>query len=144
MRELKFRGKRVDNGEWIFGSLVLYTQDGFQRADIIQRHDILDFDYHGKDIRIPVKPETVGQYTGLKDKNGKEAYFKDIVESGEFGKLIIVWDEEYSRIALKSTVNKYMISIGILKFCEIIGNIYENPELLEQRTEKKGGGRWYL
>jgi hypothetical protein len=66
MRDYKFRGKRLDTGEWVYGSLIQMNQ-----AYSIMSHDVFA---HPGWQRFEVDPKTVGQYTGLKDKNGTEAY----------------------------------------------------------------------
>ena len=73
MREILFRGKRVDNGEWDCGNLFDWGGDGSQVAIVpfCEFARYANWEKWLKDYTIPVFPETVGQYTGLKDKNGR-------------------------------------------------------------------------
>lgn len=118
MREILFRGKRVDNGEWVEGFyLVLPTGETV----------ILSNKGYAKVI-----PETVGQYTGLNDKNGKKIFEGDILLKG-FEKVLVKWNANQCRWGIYS--NNYEIC-GFNKstqgYFEVIGNIYDNSELLEE------------
>jgi len=153
MRKIKFRGKRVDNGEWIYGDLIqsLPYQDGHINC-WIKKRDLLGISalsVPAEDF-IEVIPETVGQFTGLKDKNGKEIFEGDVVRSTSkmvnlstnkpTGKMSI---EDYAIIYVESEARfakqKYgkeehevfhlrQESIG--QWYEVIGNIHEHKELL--------------
>ena len=119
MREIIFRGKREDNGEWVCGA---YYKE-------LSNYYIL----HPINAFVPVIPETVGQYTGLKDKNGKQIYEGDIVKSNyKAGNLVVYFVHGCFRL----TYSKKLIGTGLEIFfneeLQIIGNIYENQELLEK------------
>jgi len=140
MREIKFRGKQLDNGEWVYGAFVpdvLETPDN----DLITWGFIRRYNRDiGKTETIEVSRESVGQYTGLCDKNGKEIYEGDIVEltntyKGMNTKSIVEidfidftfagkWKEEYSPSGyMYNPLGSYNFPIVTI---EVIGNIYEN------------------
>lgn len=82
MREYKFRGKRIDNGEWAIGSLLITD-----RSHYIIRESVSEVKIYGQkhihwDALVAVDPETVGQYSTVKDLDGKEAFAGDIIEIG--------------------------------------------------------------
>lgn len=117
MREILFRGKRVYNGEWIYGSYVAGIKKSF--IAIEQVYEII--------------PETIGQYTGLKDKKGNKIFEGDILGCGDKA-VEIYFDKEYCQFRARKTTGfnspiDYYCGYPI-KF-EIIGNIYDNPELLK-------------
>lgn len=133
MREIKFRGKTEEmNSWWTFGNLVICDNGDYQIGHCTKYGDTY--------YRNKVFKETVGQYTGLKDKNGKEIYEGDIVYiKGETEILDIKGKVEYSE-----TFAQYIITntknimyeaepLGDYENIEVIGNIYDNPELLEER-----------
>lgn len=135
MREIRFRGKRLSDGKWVYGSY---------QADVLclGKHTIIYGDLEGFYCEDEVDPETVGQYTGLKDKNGKEIYEGDIIksekmeysESGHFVGMtdvlgIVEFEDGRFLIHLESGARPDL-SFG-LSFHKIIGNVYENPELLK-------------
>ena len=121
MREILFRGKRVDNGEWETGSLV-YARMGTseEQASIADKMTA----YH-----TPVIPETVGQYTGLTDKNGNKIFEGDIIH-GFSGNFAVRWSPEIcSFVAGEGRRIRPAMTYGTMKSFEVIGNIYDNPEL---------------
>ena len=132
MREIRFRGKRTDTKEWVYG----YLADG----DMI-------CNWSKDRISYEVIPHTVGQFTGLHDKNGKEIYEGDIIRSFDSeGEPIIhsvVWCGPCAKFsALLDSNSKYgrtycdLDKDWIDKFCkEVFGNIYDNQEFL------KGGNK---
>lgn len=132
MREILFRGNRKDNGEWVYGNYAVTDNNEKQH-----------FIFQNKAFEFEVVPETVGQYTGITDDNGKKIFEGDILgvtnddpdydyitkvyldcdtlcvdvqgqdyDYTSIGFAIEIWDDECDQV-------------------EIIGNIYDNPELLE-------------
>jgi len=125
MREIKFRGKRIDNGKWIYGSLII-EEDPI--ADVF-KYFIKPFNFLTGKL---VVPETVGQYTGSKDKNNKEIYKGDIVRYSDGYTAVVVWKDTGFGLEFLEEVESpqtwyYLPNGNVL---EILGNIYENPELI--------------
>lgn len=136
-REIKFRGKRIDNGEWVYGNL-LYTESCI--GTITDCRIVDNYEQAGSDARFieafthEVNPETVGQWTGLTDKNGKEIYEGDIMpvwEKGQESCYKVIYDGDCFMLSmLDSKQGSYPLSTKT-RICEVKGNIHDNPELLE-------------
>ena len=126
MRPIKFRGKRKDNGEWIYGDLVHNTWGYF-----IINHFAIHNDKIVSVIEAEVIPETIGQFTGLHDKNGKEIYEGDIVETN-YGKSIIEWNLKTARWEQQlfhSSLDSERCSLmDWNKGIKVIGNVHERSE----------------
>ena len=144
MREILFRGKRTDNGEWIEG---FYSAEEYNpyigKIEYIPRIQII-----GKCVSLGVIPETVGQYTGLTDKNGKRIFEGDIVKCTdtindfefnavvEFGNPNGEYNWGYQLKFISGEESNFDILCWVdMKetgaYIEIIGNIHDNPGLLE-------------
>lgn len=136
MREILFKGKRLDNGEWIIGHLLRYD-DG--RARIVPNNtDIFCFEKDESIIQTVahrVAPETVRQYTNFIDKNGKKIFEGDILSVCNSKAFLFVVEWNGNQYVLKCTSNG--VSDNILNVIEspkdvkIVGNIYDNPELIK-------------
>ena len=131
MREILFRGKRTDNGKWKCGDLL--SPNEFNAIPHIVYIDYLNEYGDIGEISTPVLPETVGQYTGLTDKNGVRIFEGDIV-TGYFNHEKIVGYIFYGGNAQFFIQRDGIYGIGLDNsdcWLEVIGNIHDNPGLLE-------------
>ena len=127
-----FKAKRVDNGEWVQGYLVYDNRDKLYRI-------IMDIQYSTgtcitTDNAPRVDSSTICQCTGLKDKNGKLIWENDIIKC-KFGIAVAVWDKSEWRIKLvKDNIWRKDLHYWVVEDnqrTEVVGNIFDNPELLE-------------
>ena len=125
MREILFRGKTVCDGDWVYGGI---TWNPSRKKFFI----------HTDWEEAKVIPETVGQYTGLKDKNGLTKVFEgDILHTAQ-GNFVVRWSESIcSFVAGEKERMRPCMNSGTMKYCEVIGNIFDNPELLEGKGWRK-------
>lgn len=128
MREILFRGKRTHDNEWIVGSLHIekFANDEEYLCCEINQCDVY--------------PETVGQYTGLNDKNGKKIFEGDILESSYDAEYpedvcyeVVLWHNNGWYIQEGDSTPDRLDEYGILEYSIVVGNIHDNLELLKER-----------
>ena len=133
MREILFRGKRMDDGEWVEGYLVKAVGGECMILPVTTEHcGGAEFSegYH-------CDPTTVGQYTGLTDKNGKRIFEGDICRNTRTGEIVSVkWHGTMAGYVWnKRRADGFLFDFGeLFRACdkyEVIGNIHDNPELLK-------------
>ena len=141
MRTILFRGKRTDNGEWIEGYYATQSNHACFANELKHQHFIfkdvfLDFNLGGLQ-KFEVIPETVGQYTGKTDKNGKNIFEGDIVYCKsrlDNAIMVVIFECGQFRMVLSENYRSYQTNSGFYDInCfdkEVIGNIYDNPDLL--------------
>lgn len=133
MREIIFRGKRVDNGEWVEGCLSLYSEPG--KVEIM--YPCLTEDDHGHIMQdydfVEVDPDTVGQFTGQIDKHTNRIFEGDILmyDCSKAAYSVEWYDDSCGFEPLSDSVNNCGHCGGgmMTDWCEVIGNIHDNPEI---------------
>ena len=146
MREILFRGKRMDNGEWVDGNLyesnfggsyILVSKVKIRKKDGVAIGDSFDV--------CKVDPSTVGQYTGLTDKNGKRIFEGDRVvypdstvysSYDDYNEGVVGYDEEAMRFYFTDRwsveMEDFDVVNGMMVDVAVIGNIHDNPELRKE------------
>ena len=123
-RIVKFRGKSKRTGEWLYGDLEYNRKKGIARIHTYTP----DGEYEGQEI---VDEETVGQFTGLYDEGGKAVYEGDILRQGD-GLTVVNWYDG----GFCDLVCNVIISILDIEDSQVIGNIHDNPELLNKKINQ--------
>ena len=133
-REIKFRGKRLDNGEWVAGNFLIDNYGNCEIVDFSTGHE----QWHD------VAPDTIGQFTGFRDRVGQEIYEGDIVNwiKGMYGEGFVEegrveWvQEEGSYVVInkfETMDNRKIVQplIRCMNKIKVVGNVFDNPELLK-------------
>ena len=146
MREILFRGKLIDNDEWVYGNITQHHYDICNKDDIRygekERYFMSSFEINDNAMvgfdGLEIIPETVGQYTGLCDKNGTKIFEGDIIKDCVGIISVIEWAEDGRFLGfainkrpawnMKGRVITYIAKEPAV---EVIGNIHDNPEMLE-------------
>lgn len=130
-REILFRGKRVNGGEWVYGMTI-------SNGTIKRKINNIFFEV-AENKWVGVLPETLGQYTGLKDKNRKKIFEWDILFQGQELLGVVCISKRYGVSILKKATTWSLINFvldsdfdaGVLSDIEVRGNVTDNPELLK-------------
>ena len=126
-REILFRGKRTDNGEWVCGNLM-------DSDSIVGKITDFDGEYFIPEFWYKVDTETVGQFTGLTDKNGTKIFDGDIVRyyddsDDELTNGVVVFNADFCSFCVSMKGHEDVMLMAQWQY-EVIGNIYDNKELL--------------
>lgn len=131
MREILFRGKRIDNGEWVEGSFVYWPEE--DEVDTIVNFDNVDFPGNVFGDHVEVHRETVGQFTGMFDAGGKKIFEGDIMTTAVGGLKINTGVVEFSdgAFGLRCISGDALFLCFVAGSFMVIGNIHDNPELMK-------------
>lgn len=129
MRTIKFRGKRLYDGKWVYGYVLGH--------DTLPYMAIVTMNNTDKSVinktTTSVDPDTIGQFTGLHDKNGKEIYEGDILKAGDCGLLEVRFVRGVFAFLWGGNLDdEFPTCSPTHEWAEVIGNIHDNPKLLKK------------
>jgi len=124
-RQILFRGKRVDNGEWVEGYLLHTHPEHYSKSVSIATEEYSPVSY-GSRMRHDVIPESVGQWSGKLDNKGNKIFEGDINED----RGIVIWNEDEAAFLWEYRDIETMPFENENQWCEVIGNLHDNPELI--------------
>lgn len=142
MREILFRGKRIDNGEWVEGFYFCMVHDDGRHVHhfIMPLGADLNLGTPIEKIQVEIDVKTICQFTGLLDKNGNKIWENDIIrhynkswEPNVYTEGIIKWNAFKCRFENQSTKNPcYTYAINAMYNYEVFGNIFDNADLVKE------------
>jgi len=130
MRERKFRGINIETGEWVYGDLM-HCSEGQVSIFLPDSYNVS----LGRSKGFAVDPKTVGQYIDKKDKDGREIYEGDVIKEEEFGGSVVKFGKGSIYIQMIGSTDGCDLDQYEEDELEKIGNIHDNPELLEKPDE---------
>jgi uncharacterized phage protein (TIGR01671 family) len=137
MREILFKGKRVDNGKWVYGYLFRSIKSTVKSVNLGYYIQVIDENLSY--ISYEVDPETVSQFTGLKDKNGINIFENDIIKHINRNEIYTcVWVEDYACFAFIEDIEfgeGYYFQKVDEERLSIIGNVHDNPDKINSKPQ---------
>lgn len=134
MREILFRGKSLETGEWVYGYPFVHAKGTpYEEVYILEELDQRDFISDIWKVAVAVDPKTVGQFIGSLDRQDNKIFEGDItgvfLPSGEMiqCELMLMDEAVWKGNAVLQTFSR---------FCEVVGNIFDTPELVDEKTQK--------
>jgi uncharacterized phage protein (TIGR01671 family) len=132
MREIKFRGKRLDNGIWAYGNCLIleghcFIVPALTNGSWNKNKLLLEF----ISPCYAVDPSTICRFTGLLDKGGREIYESDILQDPDGNRFKVVWNEGAASFELINPTQHFLFVQRYIDMFERIGSIHDNLELLE-------------
>lgn len=145
-REILFKAKRLGDGKWVEGYYIYHIKrtvcpfnDSVKPEDeqhAIMKDGFSDWNMPRDTVHYNIDPKTLCQFTGLTDKNGNKIWENDIIRCGR--NTVVSWDEYFASWCLTRKGWLYKHFFGESQNpedCEVIGNIFDNPDLLEENHE---------